>query len=173
MNLSETIPATLEDAIDSLYSSLSAGDIAHIRSPENTPGAIHHFGGMALRNAWNLWGARPGVSTVLCDHFKTRFGLGCADDMSSMILKGLWAKVRGEAYDPDGDAAYYHDFWRRQGRDGLTQEVTGPPLPEDRGFSRAPIPPRDRYRRTFLDRVVDFFSALFHFDPSADPGGIR
>jgi hypothetical protein len=174
MNLPEAIPATLEDAIDTLVAALAEEDKAYILSPESTPGAIHHFGGMALRNTWNLWGARPGVSTILCDHFKTRFGLGCADDMSGMILKGLWARLRGDAYDADADAAYYHAFWRRQGRDALTQEVTGPPAPpEDRGFLRAPVPPRDRYRHTFLDRVFEFFGGLFRFDPSADPGGIR
>jgi hypothetical protein len=51
--------------------------------------------------------------------------------------------------------------------------VTGPPAAGGSRLLRAPIPPRDRYRRTFLDRVFEFFGDLFHFDPSADPGGIR
>jgi hypothetical protein len=116
MNLAETIPATLEDGDrQPLLASREATRPISAR-PRARPAPFTTSA--AWRSAtWNLWGARPGVSTVLCDHFKTRFGLGCADDMSSMILKGLWAKVRGEAYEADADAAYYHAFWRRQGRD--------------------------------------------------------
>lgn len=174
MMIAQTIPETLEAAIDSLYASLAEDDKTYMRTPESTPGKEHMWAGRNLRNAWNLWGARPEVSTVLCDHFKARFGLGCADDMSGMILAGLWARVRGEAYDPDADAAHYHEFWRKQGRNALTLNQDGPPPPPaDRGFLRAPVPPRGRYRRTWIECVADFFVWLFRFDASADPGGIR
>lgn len=162
MMIAQTIPETLEAAIDSLYASLSEDEKTHIRTADSAPGQHHMFGGMAMRNTWNLWGARPEASTVLCDHFKSRFGLGCADDMSGMILKGLWDKVCGEAYDPNVDAAHYHEFWRRQGLDALTQERVGPPgPPSDNGFLRAPVPPRGRYDRNPVDRFFDFLGNVF------------
>jgi hypothetical protein len=170
MMIAETIPETLEAAVDSLYASLAEDEKAYMRTSESTPGQQHMWGGMALRNRWGLW-----RDSVLARHFKDRFGLGCADDMSAMILKSLWAKVRGAEYEANADAAYYHAFWKRQGRSPITGAAIGPPAPpEDRGFLRPPIPPRDRYKRTVFDKMFEFFGALFGpASPNSDPGGIR
>lgn len=132
------IPPTLEDAINTVVDQLDAASIEHVKNPTTRPGSTHFFGGMALRNMW----VHP-AGSPLAAHFKTRFGLGCADDVSAIVLKGVWAKVRGTPFDPDAEATYYHDFWRKQGRS-----------PIDGALLDVPIPPRDRYKASWFDRLV-------------------
>ena len=114
------IPSTLEAAIEVSVSGMDAESVAFIKKPDSSPASQHFFAGMAMRNQWELWG-----DSVLAQHFKERFGLGHADDMSGIILAGIWAAVRGEPFDPEVKAEHYRQFWVRQGIDPLTQEKTG------------------------------------------------
>lgn len=142
-------PDTLEDAIDVLIASMASDEIAHIRDPASHSGEQHMWAGMSLRNRWKLWHD----DSVLGQHFRTRFGLGCGDDMSAMILEGVWCKARGTPYDADKHALYFHDFWQRQRRDPITQAELPPPPPRGPRPSKPSLPPRGRYQDSVLDRV--------------------
>lgn len=115
------IPTTFEDAVSQLASGLDQDERDFILS-NSSSASIHFGGGMATRNAWNLWGTQPGVSTELRDEFISRFKLGHADDMSALLLSALWADVRNEFFDRDGEIARYHNHWKAQGVDPVTQE---------------------------------------------------
>ena len=89
-------PTTIDEAIEILFSSLEADDIAFIKDPESSSVSLHFTVGMGLRNYWHLWAEESPIK----DDFKKRFNLfGHADDMSGMILDAVWAKVRGEDVD--------------------------------------------------------------------------
>lgn len=111
------IPATLEAAVDTIVSSIDEDTRAFILNPANNAGAAHMGGGMAMRNQWGLW-----HDSVLAQHFKTRFGLGHADDMSAIILEAAFAKVREQPHDVDAQVERYKSHWRRMGVDPLSQE---------------------------------------------------
>lgn len=107
-------PETLEEAIDHVAATVTPEQKAGIRP--GAPRDYHFFGGMAIRNGLGLW-----QDTPLARHFKTRFGLGHADDMSGLIMDGAWAKLGGEAFDLEKEVAYYKTYWQRAGIDPLTQ----------------------------------------------------
>ena len=119
------IPKTYEQALSFLLQGLDAEDIAYIRDGNNIS---HHGFGTAIRNTWNLWGARKGASTALRDEFISRFKLGHADDMSGLILSHVEAIVRDEAFDPAEEVKRYHDHWRKIGVDPITQERVSEPV---------------------------------------------
>lgn len=119
MRVPQTIPTTLEEGIDALVAELDASEIEHIRARADEGEQHHMFLGMSIRNAW----VHP-KGSPLAAHFRVVYELGCSDDISTMILKGLWAKVRGDAYDARKDAARYREFWRRQGVDPVTLMVS-------------------------------------------------
>jgi hypothetical protein len=148
--MTDTIPATLEDAIDAVIAGMDDDSLTFVRSGDSTPGSQHHFAGMGLRNKWGLW-----HDSVLAKHFKARFGLGHADDMSGMILAGVWAKVRGEPYDAQEDATHYHKFWARNGRDSLSQALL-PARPKPLFTLSDPALPAPN-RRTLWDRFAGLF----------------
>lgn len=108
-------PETLEAAIKICISYMSDDDFDFVE--QNGAVAAHHGFGTALRNEWGLW-----HDSTLAKHFKTRFGLGHADDMSGLILQGIDAAVKQEDFDANASAAHYIEFWRKQGIDPLTQE---------------------------------------------------
>lgn len=119
----EPIPQTYQEAFERIYTGLSDEEKAFIRSQDN-PAVIHFTVGMGMRNAWNLWGAQPGVSTALRDEFVSRFKLGHADDMSGFLLSAVWAKVHGEPFDEQAEIRRYHEHWAKAGIDPVTQEKT-------------------------------------------------
>ena len=91
MKLNEdNVPATLDDAINMLYDSLSESDKKYLL--ENGTAGCHFSGGMAIRNGWSLWEN----DTPFKKDIKKRFNLwGMADDCSGFILAGVEAKVKG------------------------------------------------------------------------------
>lgn len=109
-------PTTLEQAIDAVFNSLDAAEIEFIKT-EGTD-SVHHGFGTALRNGWSLWDD----NAPLTQHFRKRFELGHADDMSGLILAGVEARVKGETYEPFFDVERYKAFWRDGGVDPLTHE---------------------------------------------------
>jgi hypothetical protein len=116
MNLRELPkPTTLEEAIKLCISYMSDADYAYVE--ENGAVSAHHGFGMAMRNEWGLWHDSP-----LNQHFKTRFGLGHADDMSGLILEGIDAAVKDQPFDIDGVVGKYKAHWQAAGIDPLTQE---------------------------------------------------
>lgn len=112
MNLANFTPKTLDEAIEHLYSTLTEEDKEFIRN--NSHGTIHHFTGMALRNAWGLW--KEG--TPFKKDIKKRFNLfGHGDDCSGLIFEGVWAQVKGEDVNTvlTATAKRYTKHWKKYG----------------------------------------------------------
>jgi len=100
----------MDEAIDLLHSLMEPDDIAYILStPQES--SVHMSFGMWLRNHWNLWQETP-----ITKDFKKKFKLfGHADDISGMIMTGLWAKVHGIPVDLQEVAKRYKKHWKKLG----------------------------------------------------------
>lgn len=126
------VPETYEQALSQIVEGLTqeerewmrAHDQVHLflMPGQKAPPKTFNIGGMAIRNAWNLWGAEPRHSTALRDDFKARFRLGHADDMTGMLLGEAWAIVRGEAFDREAEIARFHRHWAEYKTDPITLE---------------------------------------------------
>lgn len=117
MKVSEIIPKTLEEAVDILFNSIDENDAKAIEKEKITFSSLHHSLGRQIRNNWGLWG-----DSILAKHFKVRFGLGHADDMSGIILRMLDAKYFNKEFDLARKVEFYHSYWIKQGTDPLTQK---------------------------------------------------
>lgn len=120
----DPLPKTFDEAFDRIYLNLDASEKALIRQYD-TAALIHFTTGMALRNAWNLWGTQPGVSTELKEDFIKRFKLGHADDMSAILLDAVFSKVKGDPFDYPAEVQKYHTHWAKQGVDPVTMQPVG------------------------------------------------
>lgn len=119
MKLTDFTPKTLNEAIDHLYSNLTDKDKDFIRN--NTHASIHHFGGMSMRNGWNLWEKGTPFKKDIMERFNL-FGHG--DDCSGLIFEGVWTKVNGGDVDValNATAERYRKHWTKYGVDPLTGE---------------------------------------------------
>ena len=117
---SEHSPQTLEEAIKLVADNLADEEIDFIK--EHGAESAHHTAGQAIRNAW-LWdNPKEGRVRPLAQHFRDRFGLGHADDMSNLILCGVTASVKQVPYDPTPHVESSKKHWRGYNIDPLTQE---------------------------------------------------
>jgi hypothetical protein len=116
----DTMPRDLDDAINLLLSAISTNEeIQEFKDPTGL-----HFGfGMWLRNNWSLWDKE----SHLVRWFVTNFGLVHADDISSIILEGVAARLEGEEFDPRATADRFKEHWLNYGKDPATMEDIGPP----------------------------------------------
>ena len=91
MNLNpDKVPSTIAEAIDELYNGLSEEDRKQIMILGDND--VHFTLGSHIRNNWSLWE----TSTPLVQDFISRFRLfGHGDDVSSIILCGVFARVKG------------------------------------------------------------------------------
>lgn len=80
--------------------------------------ALHHNFGRELRENWHLW--EP--TSPLARHYQQKYGLGHADDMSSLIIEDLVARFRGEKFDLPARVKRLRNFWLNQKVDPLTQK---------------------------------------------------
>lgn len=115
INPSEHSPKTMEEAVNLIYENLTTAEKEFIIEHEGAH--IHHGFGTAIRNAW-LWKQQHPLST----HFRERYGLGHADDMSGLIIEGVVALTYGRQPNPDVEVARRKRFWIEQGVDPLTQK---------------------------------------------------
>ena len=120
IDLTQYSPKTLEEAVTLITQYLTDPEIDTILA--NGALSFHHSAGMAMRNAW-LWD-NPKENRVrpLAQHFRDRFGLGHADDMSSLILSGIEASCKNETFDPEPHVTRFKQHWKDCGVDALTQE---------------------------------------------------
>jgi hypothetical protein len=96
------IPATLEECFTLLDETVSAEDIAHLRSiPEGDMIQYHFSVGMSLRNGWGLWAGSP-----LAQWFNER-GVQHPDNMSGIILTSYWRHLHGEPIRLEEQIALY------------------------------------------------------------------
>jgi hypothetical protein len=111
------VPKTLEEAIDRIVKGLDE-DGRRILSDPDGPSRCHFGLGMTLRNQWGLWGGGK-----LRDDIRDRFGIGHADDMSSLILDGVHCKLVGKEFDSKWLANKNIQFWKDQNIDPLHPEI--------------------------------------------------
>jgi thymidylate synthase (FAD) len=107
----DAVPVDIASAVDTLVAQLGAEDKAALRAKGYLP--FHQTLGRWVRNAWGLWSGGP-----LKDHL-TAAGLTHADDMSSVVLGALVARLRGTEFDLGAAVARYRRFWEasRSGHD--------------------------------------------------------
>lgn len=114
MNLRDLHPRNVDEAIELLIENLTEEDIFEIK--KSGPGQ-HHFGfGMALRNAWIH-------SDPSCELVKTcldTYGVSMPDDISGLIMSGLFARVKNEEVDLFKEADGYRRHWIEAGCDPAT-----------------------------------------------------
>jgi len=113
------VPLTINEAIDYIVNTLSQKDIDHIKKSDSS--SCHFTTGMYLRNTWHMWD----TTNPLNIDFQKRFELfGHGDDVSGIILTGVWAKVNGKNVEEElnKEAEYYRKHWKQQGLDPKTGE---------------------------------------------------
>jgi hypothetical protein len=111
------VPDTIEEAIDYIFRSMSEKDVENAR--KSTSGSYHFSVGMYLRNNWHMWDTKSQMN----QDFQRRFGLfGHGDDLSGMILEGVWARIRGDDLNKVllAEATRYIKHWTEQGLDPKT-----------------------------------------------------
>lgn len=108
------VPSSIKEAVDFLYATMTEEGSDVIRS--TPPEANHMTGGMAMRNAWGLWGKD---SQLKRDAIAT-YGIAHPDDISGLINAWLWARERGEEFDPVAHCQRYHEHWKACGTDSLS-----------------------------------------------------
>lgn len=116
IDLTKCTPKTLEEAVNFLYANITDDDFTFIKI--NGVIMLHHGFGTNMRNKWNLW-----YDSELAEFFRTTYGLGHADDMSSVILDYLYHKVMGYTFDIQATVDYFRDHWKQNGVDPLTLEA--------------------------------------------------
>ncbi len=113
----EHIPKTLEDAVAWIMKRFKDSDLQRILNTENVE--FNSNFGMGMRNTWGLWFE----VSPLRKHFQERFGLGHADDISSIISNAIWSKIHGVPYDPSDDVESFKRHWERYSCDPMTGET--------------------------------------------------
>lgn len=123
MIVSFTIPETLDEAVLSLYDSLDDYDRDFLnkeiqyRDVNGILTLLHHNLGQGIRNTWGLW-----QDSILARFFKETYGLGHADDMSSIIIKKFLSDYFDKIYDIEADVEHYKKYWISYNVDPLTQK---------------------------------------------------
>lgn len=105
--LVEEPPTTIAEAVDRIVTGLSDQDRDFIK--KNSPSAVHFSAGMAMRNAWGLWKKDSPIKLDAIDKYK----IAHADDISGLIHSWVWARVRGEDFDPVKHCDTFHEHWRK------------------------------------------------------------
>ena len=105
-------PKTIAEGIEHLHAGLSAEEITYIK--KNTPDSVHHTTGQSLRNEWGLWETNNPIAIECRKRFKL---FGHADDLSGLVLAGLWAKIRNRDVDKtlQDESDKYIKHWQEQG----------------------------------------------------------
>lgn len=152
MKLNEDhVPATIDEAIDHIFQSLTEQDRKDIAANPH-PSAVHFTLGGHLRNSWSLWEA----GTPLVQDFRQRFGLhGHGDDISGMILESVYARVQGRdvAAAQEALAARCRAHWIAHGIDPATGERVQAPAEAVRNATEVVVVVDDGTGRAF-DGVI-------------------
>lgn len=107
------IPETLEEAVNILIAK-NLSDIARLKNEDMSK---YHFSvGMNIRNAWGLWQE----DSTLHKHFKEKYGLWHADDMSGLIFHCFHRAMNSQPWEAEKQAAYYHEYWKNMKITGET-----------------------------------------------------
>lgn len=118
MNFDREHPRTIPEAIVQLEAGLHEKDKAHLIA-YGVCGA-HHSLGRNIRNGWDLW--MPTADIVRWS--EATYGVDHADDISSLILGGLVARLGGSPFDFEAEADVCRRHWRDMAALGDGQVVT-------------------------------------------------
>lgn len=103
--MKDKIPQTLEEAVNVLISK-NLSDISRLKKEDM---AKYHFSvGMNIRNAWGLWDE----GSTLHKHFKEKYGLWHADDMSGLIFHCFNNAINSRPWEAEKKAEYYKEYWK-------------------------------------------------------------
>ena len=116
-------PTTIYEAIDQVIASFNAAELDFVKANDKYAPGIHHGLGTNIRNRWGLWDRKSPIVRWCMDELK----IGCADDISGLIITGVWQKVRGETIDLTADIESYRTHWLEHGLDPITQEQLNKP----------------------------------------------
>ena len=112
----DTKPTTLHEAVDSVIDQLTEKDIKFIK--ENSDNTAHFGLGRFMHNEWGLWDK----DAILPTYFRDAYKIWHADDMSGLILHGVWCKVRDVQTEYGKVVVRYHTHWKGYGLDPHTGE---------------------------------------------------
>lgn len=107
----DVVPSTLDQAVEILYKGLSETDRTFIMA--RRPSEARETLGSAIRNSWSMGDATMPLATW----FRRTLGVSRANDTSDLVLRSLWAKVRGEGFDLQTLVDEIKLHWTRQGED--------------------------------------------------------
>ena len=108
------VPATIEEAVDHIVQTLNPVESRFIMSQSSE--SAHFGGGRIMRNNWSLWEKETPIKRDAVENY----GIAMADDISGLILAWVWAKVRGESFDPKEHCKRYHEHWPKYGETALS-----------------------------------------------------
>lgn len=111
----DRVPATHDEAVQLVLDSLTNDDVEAMCAPDFVIVDVHHSIGRHLRNSWSLWERE----SVLVQHYRTVHRIGHADDISSLILSEVWARVRAVPFDRAACIATFHVHWKARGLNEL------------------------------------------------------
>lgn len=106
ITFSEHNPKTIDEAVALIVAALDAQERAIVKSSETVE--WHHSVGRKMRNEWHLWSDGP-----LVENARELYGVDHADDVSGLILHGLFATIKGERVDYQRVAARYIAHWAK------------------------------------------------------------
>lgn len=115
-HIHETLPFTHDQAVDLLLKAPWT-QLERRAMLEGGLVGLHHNFGTHLRNTWHLF--EP--SSPLARHYQRVYGIGHADDMSSLIILDLLARMRGESFNMTSHVYRYRQFWLDQRIDPVSQ----------------------------------------------------
>ena len=111
----DTVPSSVEAAVDSIIVLLGDEDYAAFENPCVTNATVHHTIGRYLRNEWSLWGD----DTPLKRDAVEKYGIAHADDISALIIEWVFVKIQGDEFDAIGYCRCFHDHWESYGTNSL------------------------------------------------------
>lgn len=116
-------PTTVREAIDRIVAELEPSEKTFIL--ENKSSAIHFTVGRTIRNEWLLWSKDSPIREDFVRRYKL-FGHG--DDLSGVILEGVWAAVHDKDVDETikNTVERFRKHWVRSGVNPETGEQVSP-----------------------------------------------
>ena len=114
----DVVPRDLEHAVNIIVAGLSDDDVEFFET-ESVSNA-HHSGGRFLRNTWSLWDKE----SHLVQWFRNHLGIGHADDISSVILVAVQARIIGIEFHPTPMLDRFREHWARFGCNSFGEKET-------------------------------------------------
>lgn len=117
----DSVPATMEEAVNALHDGLTPEDIATIKthSPECSP-LLHYTAGRQIRNVWSFWEWDTPIKRDCIEKYR----IAHPDDMSGLLITWVMSKVQGVEFDPVAYCERFHEHWARE---GMTSVEAGTP----------------------------------------------